>query len=160
MIHVVIPPPSEPLQLAPKATEKILDELRSVDLEEEEEMELGIVGESMEIIPINLSLAINAPIDTTRELQALYYLTRNIMLKLHDKSSPGKPHPQLLGYIKESREQIEKIHKLTETIQEEANLEKLKIVRAMFEHNSDLSEELKIKFLQQMRNKQKAREGT
>lgn len=134
------------MKLHPKTAERLLAQIQEID---------DSPGD-IEVIPINLSLALNAPIDTVREMQVVYTLTRQVMLQILDSSTPGKPHPQLLGYLKESASQIEKIHNMTETVQHETNLEKLKIVRALIKANPDLNEEMKIQFIKSMRNKEEA----
>jgi len=160
------------LGLAPKTTARILDSIRKDfdnpsisnaeldeqdEQDEESEMDIELLTTTdIEILPINLSMAMHAPIAAVVELQKIYVIERNIIAQLMKKSRPGKPHPQLLGYLKESTNAIKEIYKMTEGEQVEENIEKLKVVRAMFDSDPELSEDFKIQFLKQMRNKAKA----
>jgi hypothetical protein len=159
--------------LGPKTTEKILEEIQNkeeslesvkiIPLEELEVEETGKIDKKdskiIHFVPMDLDLIMSAPIDTIREKNLTYMVTREIGLDLWQKSKPGKPHPQLLGYLKEMSTQLDSLHRMTEPIQDEVRLTKLRIVAAMMESDGDVSEQFKIMFLKEMQRKREAREA-
>jgi len=169
-------PPIE--ALAPKTAEKLLRELSEEDAshhrqhsdqQEENNSELLPVtvgsccatstADLVTYLPAKLSLNIDAPPDAVLEMTQCFIICKDIMVKLAANSKPGKPHPQLLGYIRQTGDLADKLYKMTESVQNEVQLEKIKTIRAMFETNPDLSEEFKIRFLKEMRNKIKVAES-
>lgn len=151
-------PPVE--ELGPKTVERALERIRAEEpeevLEEEEEEGnplLSVDGQNVSFIPSKLSLSLDAPLDTANEMRNLYLVTNSILVSLLMRSKPGKPHPQMLGYIKQASEIIAKYHGMTENVQNDASLQKMKTVAAMFEMNPALSDEFKIKYLKEMRAK-------
>jgi hypothetical protein len=164
---VVVPPIEE---LGPKTVEHVLERIRAeeeaepavphlhddedTDPEEQEGNPLvSVDGQNVSFIPSKLSLELDAPLDTANEMRNLYLVTNSILVSLLARSKPGKPHPQMLGYIKQASEIIAKYHGMTENIQNDASLQKMKTVAAMFEMNPALSDEFKIKYLKEMRAK-------
>ena len=146
-MKLVIPPVE---QLGPRMTTHLLEEIAE---EDDEEQTVEVEGQSVAFIPAKLSLSFDAPLDTCTEMRNLYTITNSILITLLEKSKPGKPHPQMLGYIKQACDVLSKYHGMTENIQQEASLQKMKTVQAMFEMNPALSDEFKIKYLKEMRNK-------
>lgn len=141
--YIDIPAISD-IELASGTTGRLLEEIHAEEPEEEEDLH-DITD--IEVIPINLSVCIKAPIDAVAEQQKLYVITRNIISLLMKTSKPGKPNPQLLGYIREAGQQLEKIYKMTEGVQKEESLEKLKVVQTMLANNPVLDEELRIQLI-------------
>jgi len=125
--------------------EHVLQELAA------EEPLVSIDGQNVSFIPTKLSLEIDAPIDTAVEMKNLYLVTNTILATLLARSKPGKPHPQLLGYIKQAADILSKYHAITEQIQDGVSMQKMKAMQAMFEMNPALSDQFKVQFLKEMR---------
>jgi len=171
-VKVKIPHLDE-VELHPKETERILDQLHAeeskiLEISGEEAMEEATSAELSEndeksskmvnFVPVDLDIAFHAPIDTIREKNLLYMVTKSVAVELYDHGAPGKPHPQLLGYLKQMSEQLNDLHKMTEPEQDKVHITKLQVVQMIMESRQDVSEDFKIQFLKEMQAKRLALE--
>ena len=107
--------------------------------------------DAIDIIPVSIDLVLKAPLDTVKETQKLYIISRNTLATLIVKSKQsGKIHPLLLGWVKECESLLKNIHGMTEGIQNEFQMKKMDLAKALIESNTTLKEQFKIRMIREL----------
>lgn len=150
-------PDSPPL--APKTTENIVSSLRAEPIHSTVNP-ANPLQKQVTVHPVIIDVVTNAPIDTLQEAQQIYAVTKNItmdMLATSDKK--GKIEPQLLGWVKETREQLKLIHSMTAGFQQKVSLKKIELMATFINSSADLRDEFKIKMIKELERIEEASEA-
>jgi hypothetical protein len=156
-INLQIP---ESAQLAPKTTENAIAEIRSDPIHQSVNPD-NVLQKQITVHPVIIDVVTNAPIDTLQEAQQLYAITKNQTMEMLAAShKKGKIEPQLLGWVKETREQLKTIHGMTAGFQQKMAIKKIDLMAAFINSSSDLRDEFKIQMIKELEQVEAATDET
>jgi len=144
--------------LAPATARKALAEIRAEPLHQSVNPD-DPRQKQITVHPVLIDVVTNAPIDTLQEAQQIYAVTKNVAMDmLAESHKKGKTDPQLLGWVKETREQLKLIHSMTSGFQQKVSLKKIELMATFINSSSDLRDEFKIQMIKELEQVEAARE--
>jgi len=145
--------------LGPKTAEKVIDEIHAESIRKTVNPDDPLQKKIL-VHPVSIDVVTTAPIDTLSEAQKIYYITLNVTMDiLAESHATGKKNPMLLGWMKETREQLKLIHSMTAGFQQKVGLKKIELMAALINSSADLREDFKIRMIKELEQVETAAES-